>query len=236
MKFSENNVHFITLMGNSDRVNNVKNIMTTVLPKSNIFNAIDANSLSEKELNYYIDIGYISKEYIERVKRGRKTMGVIGCTISHILLWKKLIESDCDYYIICEDDIVMTDKFLIEIKKVFSEITPDMDYISLYRHPHFEKKQIAYQSKIFNSYAYIAKSIPMYGAVCYYISKNGAKKIFDYLRDSKSIGENDTMVYHMILYNKINAFCSYKSLVDTAGPIGKKDALTRKTKIKSTLW
>lgn len=239
--FKPENIYFITLINNMDRFKNVEKIKNDIIPRANIFNAIDANNLSEEQLNHYIKLGYVSEEYINRIKLERKNIGVVGCTLSHILLWKQLLDSDNDYYIICEDDVDIPHDFINEMNKVFEEISNDVDFITFYKHPHFEKKQLVYEKwlirKGFNlGKKYLFKTVPMYGAVCYFITKNGVRKIFDYLKESKIVTENDTILYHMILFNKFNSFCTYKSIVGTFGPIGKKDSVIRKTKIQSTLW
>ncbi|MGB0893117.1 MAG: glycosyltransferase family 25 protein [Parashewanella sp.] len=56
--------------------------------------------------------------------------GEIGCYLSHINCWKKIIEDDLDFALILEDDAILTDDLIQCIEKLKST-SNDWDYIKL---------------------------------------------------------------------------------------------------------
>ena len=112
--------------------------------------------------------------------------GVIGCALTHYQLWKQLVESDVEYFLIMEDDFRIIKTFKTEIEKInfekydillmgyhmFSNTLESVKHI--YRHGDecvdinltIDKLQMDY---------YIG------GIHCYSINKNGARKLLNYI-------------------------------------------------------
>jgi FkbM family methyltransferase len=113
--------------------------------------------------------------------------GVIGCALTHYQLWKQLVESDVEYFLIMEDDFRIIKTFKTEIEKInfekydillmgyhmFSKTLESVKHI--YRHGDecvdinltIDKLQMDY---------YIG------GTHCYSINKNGARKLLNYIK------------------------------------------------------
>lgn len=239
MKFRQENIYFITLINNKQRKNNVDNIIKNFLPNSNIFEAVDRKNLNPIEINKYIEKGFLTKKYVDRVFRNQKNLGAVGCTLSHMTLWQKLINSDDKYYIIIEDDTNLMPNFIENMKKIFKDfkkLSKKMEYITFFIHPHFEKKQKEWGDKFKENSKYISKCMPMYGAVCYLITKKGAKKIFNFLKNRDNIRETDTIINNMIQQNLLNAYCCNLNMVRTLGAVGKKDFINGNSLMSSTVW
>jgi len=114
------------------------------------------------------------------------TPGVVGCAISHINAYKKIVESDTEAALILEDDAILTDniKLLMDNKKVIKYLRNQKveiiqlaavksDYIYLPEIKFLGRSKLAPGLTIGKA----AKIIP--GASCYIISKSGAQKLLD---------------------------------------------------------
>ena len=96
----------------------------------------DALSIKNENESNIKKITYPSVQYT--IKNGRTghnnigSTGAIGCYLSHIALWKKLVESNDNMYIIFEDDVDINNnikninekinKYLINITKFFTNL------------------------------------------------------------------------------------------------------------------
>jgi GR25 family glycosyltransferase involved in LPS biosynthesis len=57
---------------------------------------------------------------------------VLGCALSHITLWKQLInDSTCSYYLIFEDDVFFPDDVVINFKRALKELPSDFSIFYL---------------------------------------------------------------------------------------------------------
>ena len=83
------------------------------------YNAVDGNKLDIKQLEYkkIIDISYNKKNNIVQLTRGE-----IGCSLSHYNIWKYLLESDKEYFLILEDDAVLVDNFKSKLNNLLNEV------------------------------------------------------------------------------------------------------------------
>jgi GR25 family glycosyltransferase involved in LPS biosynthesis len=113
--------------------------------------------------------------------------GVIGCALSHYYLWKELINSNNNYYIIMEDDAILVKGFKKKIEQLLMNIN---DYELLFCGYHVresDKEKLdninTFDSdndndisiKLLNTNIYIG------GTHCYIITKKAAIKLVDYI-------------------------------------------------------
>ena len=78
--------------------------------------------------------------------------GVIGCALSHYNLWKKLLESDFEYFIIMEDDFTIVESFKEEIEKINFEKYETL-FLGHHIHPKTpEKVKYIYRNSNKNEY------------------------------------------------------------------------------------
>ena len=80
----------------------------------NLDNRTDRNEEFLKEMEKL----NIPEEKIMRIPAiYNKERGHVGCALSHVILWKQLIDDkNNDYYLICEDDNTFDDDFVNKIK------------------------------------------------------------------------------------------------------------------------
>jgi GR25 family glycosyltransferase involved in LPS biosynthesis len=72
-------------------------------------------------------------KFFEDDPENPKTIGPksIGCTMSHIMLWSALEmdETDADYWMIFEDDIILRDGWREKVERALREVPSDWDII-----------------------------------------------------------------------------------------------------------
>ena len=98
-----------------------------------ILNAVDGYSLTDKELKELCDVEEIKN------KGAWFTKGLIGCCLSHYMLYKKIIAEDLPYAFIIEDDVKLSDNVRELLVKAVEFISKD-EVILFY-----------YQSMVFNA-------------------------------------------------------------------------------------
>jgi len=110
-------------------------------------------------------------------------MGVIGCALSHMRLYKQLLEEgeDVDGYLIMEDDITVSDEFLLKLNRIFSFISvkhihPDAVFFTYILDWRKGYKIETPSGLVRQTYEQI-KNISIGGMGCYYVSKQGARNI-----------------------------------------------------------
>lgn len=98
------------------------------------------------------------------------TLGAVGCYLSHIKIWRQIVEKKERYAIICEDDITFRDNFKQNIEKKIKFIPDDADIILI---DHIVNKYKQPSTNI-NGYELVSR---FYRTSCYIINYNTAKKL-----------------------------------------------------------
>ena len=95
--------------------------------------------------------------------------GTIGCSLSHIQLWKKCLELN-EPIVIIEDDVKFTTKINKDISITLKNIPSDADFTGIMYNPLSTYKNYTKYNQIWNKI-----SGPNYaGLLCYYITPRGA--------------------------------------------------------------
>lgn len=121
-QFDTNNIKIINLKKRTDRKQNVK----IQLDKLGIYNyeffeAINGYEIKESEKIIEIQELFRNNDFSYK-------KGVIGCALSHIELWKKLVnDNNNDYYLILEDDIEFNPYF----KTIYDGLTQYLKNIEI---------------------------------------------------------------------------------------------------------
>jgi glycosyl transferase family 25 len=121
----KNNIWIINLDKSKDRMEKIKKNFEKYGIKYNRFSAVYGKNLSDE---------YMEKNVNFLCKKLLCNYAMIGCASSHKYLWKQLINSNEDFYIIFEDDIEINDKSFEIIKKIipfFDNKELDIDYVNL---------------------------------------------------------------------------------------------------------
>ena len=104
------------------------NIMSFGFKNVSLFNAVDGRKYKLSELRddniisirSYNDLLYGRKEH-----SGMPSLGAVGCTLSHYNLWKKCVDDNLPYIIVCEDDVKIFDIDSCDIDNIKSVVSKD---------------------------------------------------------------------------------------------------------------
>ena len=120
-----NNIWVVNMDKSTDRLEKIKNNLDKLGLGFNRFSAVYGKELSKEQVDLVAT---------PLCKNLLCNYGIVGCAQSHKELWKQLVQDDkTNYYLILEDDALMTEKSVEIIKKLepkFSEYS--IDYLSLY--------------------------------------------------------------------------------------------------------
>jgi GR25 family glycosyltransferase involved in LPS biosynthesis len=140
--------------------------------------------------------------------------GIIGCYLSHVTLWKHILEKHGNsngnkWFLICEDDAGLTQKTLDNLNNVFNDIL-NWDE-SKYLYP-----DMINLTTLQNSYVkiteYIYKPYMVNGTLCYIVSINGIKKLLKVL-DKPVLYHIDMTLTLKQLFNKHIGYYGTKNYI-----------------------
>jgi GR25 family glycosyltransferase involved in LPS biosynthesis len=164
----------VNLEKRHDRRNVVENLFNSLkFENYTFFNAVDGKSIP---LTLEIKNLFNGNDFGSR-------KGVIGCALSHYNIWSNLIiDNDFDYYIVFEDDFTLTHNFLDNFNKCkdFTEINKNVvDLLFLGYHSYENiNSNISYSNIEFNDFN---RNLYVGGTFGYIITKNGARKMIEYI-------------------------------------------------------
>jgi glycosyl transferase, family 25 len=224
-------VVIITLNEREKAFNLIKHSLKKLNIKFNKFNAIDTRGLDTRILNLLPNIDqFISNndnkqfgnDYYTKYKDellARNKLGSLGCSLSHMYIYKEIMEKNIPYTIILEEDAVIQDNFIKELNKSLKFLPKDWDILFLgfsceYKHDercHKNDNHNKYNGNIYNiSY--------VYGTYGYLINKNGVEKIY------KNIfplwWHLDTMLSYLIQLGKLKAYALVPNIIFHPGKFG----------------
>ena len=173
--------------------------------EANIISCGNIDELSKKILEYgmkpilfkcingkNVDPKIIS-EYIHPFFKYFMPKSAIGCAISHIMLWEKLLASSDEKMLILEDDVIFAQKpeeFKYFLGKSLENVPSDFDLLYLgcfFCSPKKNKfsklyHPISYNKKYEVVNEFINKPKIIFATHAYIISRNGADKLLRYLK------------------------------------------------------
>jgi GR25 family glycosyltransferase involved in LPS biosynthesis len=167
-----NIIKVINLLRRPDRKESViRNFKNTNITNYEFIEAVDGNALIP---TFEIVTLFKGNDFGNR-------RGVIGCALTHYNLWKKLMESDVEYFLIMEDDFTIVESFKEEIEKIDFE---KYDILLMGYHM-FSKTLEKVKSIYYNNDSVTIEKLQMDyyigGIHCYSINKNGARKLLNYI-------------------------------------------------------
>ncbi len=128
-------IFVINLKQSKDRRTHVKNTLDPIGLKYEFIDAIDGNNISDLE---YQGAQQRSKKFIEKFSyRKVFSRNEVGCALSHLKAYEKVVEGNFDYACILEDDFKITNiqnfKYILEKKNLVTlNRKAPFDFIFLY--------------------------------------------------------------------------------------------------------
>lgn len=179
-----------------------KENMQKMFDKFNITDVNFVKAVDGKQLEPSIDI---YKLFYNNNFSYRK--GVIGCALSHYELWKQLLnDTDADFYIIYEDDIVeFAENTNQKIQEIISDLkNVDWDLMFLGFHKAYNENHFPSVNSLvsltcqYNVAPFNIKSNEYAGGLfSYMIHKNGAEKIINYIKKNSIFEAIDYIFYYI---------------------------------------
>jgi GR25 family glycosyltransferase involved in LPS biosynthesis len=174
---TNNKIKVVNLLRRTDRRNGaVKNFKNANITNYEFIEAVDGKALTT------------SSELISLFKGNDfgNRRGVIGCALTHYNLWKKLLESDFEFFFIMEDDVTVVESFKGQIEKInFEKYDILLMGYSMFSQTLEKVKQVYRRSCHKGEEDLLIDKLQMDyfigGTFCYSINKNGAKKLVDYI-------------------------------------------------------
>ena len=165
-------IFVISLKNAIERRKSISNQMQKLGIDFEFFDAVDGRELTQG----YVD-SVFDKETAE-IQWKPMNRGEIGCSLSHMSIYEKMINENIQNAIVLEDDAVLNDDFMSTIEKMITTIPNNIDMVKL---GYGKAKCRWWQKKYRINTKY--KINRMYGVVSttvgYYITVAGAKKILN---------------------------------------------------------
>lgn len=131
--------------------------------KAEFFSAINGTLLTKDALT----------QLVHDYDHAALTKGEIGCALSHLNIYKKMIAEDLPYALILEDDVILDDA-LLQVIKLFEE-NPQTDAAS-YQLNTVDRYLKPFSQKLSNQYS-IHMATSGHGTFSYIINLEGAKRL-----------------------------------------------------------
>lgn len=91
------------------------------------FPAVSGRDLTAEERSRHV-----ARFHARMARLDKLTPGEVGCTLSHMFIFKKMIDESIPVALIFEDDLELSDKFPYALKKVESELEVDAPQVYLF--------------------------------------------------------------------------------------------------------
>lgn len=176
-------VFIISLLSSTERRSRMTKLLTEKGINFTFFNAVDGREFNTKDLNEIRD----KTSYFKKQRKRNLSKGEIGCALSHINLYKHIIDNDIEFALIFEDDIdILSESILNRI--LFTELLINNKNWDLLQLGYYQKFNTEY-SETFVSFkkdqlienVYMARpAIFCSSTFAYVIRKKAASILFEY--------------------------------------------------------
>lgn len=209
----EVNIKYKVICVNLERRQDRRNDIVQLFSSSNIdnyefYNAIDGYKLepTDELANLFYGNDFQNKK------------GVIGCALSHYNLWKELSESSYDYFVIFEDDIMLTNNFKNKFDNILTKLNSNInEYECLFLGYSMYNEERKVNSHIYDDKCTpdiliekLNKNLYIGGTFSYIITKQGANKLLKYIKNN---GIKHGIDYLMVHCTDLNYYETQPSLV-----------------------
>lgn len=190
--------------------------------KFSIVEALDGNNLVENDLHFY------SKKIALRDYGRELTSSELGCALSHIGMWQKLVDSEYDEVLILEDDVLIG-RALIGVLRNRRKLPFG------YQHINFstKAKQLPFGEAVIDIYRASKHLENAYSTEAYLITKSGAQKLLSLL-DPLYLP-----IDHFVCITDIVSYGIYPSIAisaDFSSSIGRRGQYMPKVSFRQKKW
>ena len=171
-----------------------------IFPKAEWTNAVDATLIDDNDNRISVYAKYHIRTKVDADLNHLASKGAIGCSLSHIGLWKRIVESNQPAVVI-EDDMHFPEEKAQKIRKAYTAIPPQANYASIVHLPWPASK---FPITKLITYDSISSRDMIAGTQMYYLTPVGAKIL---LKEAFPIVTHvDVYIAYMsTVYPKLNA-------------------------------
>lgn len=143
--------------------------------------------------------------------------GEVGILASNWMAWNLFFDSDLDYLILMEDDLIIHEGFFEALNSYMQELPSDWDIFHMY-HPGNELHKFGFHLMVSE---HICKAFQDWSSACYVINKRGAKKLIEDASNGISLPLDWLMFRQQDKFNVYtrspyaNAYCELKEIEST---------------------
>ena len=190
----------INLKQSMDRRERMINVLKNFPYQYEFFEAVDGSKIEN------LSEVYNEKKAVRFYKTPLK-LGEIGCVLSHISIYKKMIDENIERALIFEDDILLSDEFNSVILKL-ETFSMNNDVFLLGQSGKFIYKKLL-KKRITDTHQLIQIANLCYGAFAYVIDLEAAKKLYA-LNHPVKFKSDDWNIF----FNLINIYLVEPAVVD----------------------
>ena len=167
--------YIINLEYETEKHNKMETLVNESGMRAIFIDAIVGAKLTERDLNKYYD-----KSRAKLIIGRELTVGEIGCALSHLVIYEKILKSKKGYGLVLEDDTSFRFSSR-DLESIVSELPSDWECVLLGHHDKFSRgtealTSIKYRKRI-NDRIYVGRFVERAaGGYGYLISANGAAK------------------------------------------------------------
>ena len=122
--------------------------------------------------------------------------GELGIWASNITAWQNFLKSKHDYVILMEDDIVLNKDFNKRLVGYLDELPEDWDIFTAYIPPTGNVRYGKNRKDLYIGKENVCKVYQSWSCLCYVVSKSGAKKLLEEIKNPVSSPIDHYLFYH----------------------------------------
>ncbi len=164
-------IFVISLKDSKDRRKKIESQMKKLKLNFEFFDAIDGRKVLPKKYESMVDRKLAQRRLGKEISDGE-----IACSLSHALVYKKIIAEKIKNAIILEDDCIFGDDFAEMVKNKLCE-NSGKDFIYLYH--LYARAMYGSKNKFFKQYNMVKLAKTPNGAVGYYLTLETVQKILE---------------------------------------------------------
>lgn len=123
--------------------------------------------------------------------------GELGVWASNYTAWKNFVNTDHDMLMLMEDDIVLNKNFNIKLKEYIRELPEEWDFFTVYIPSFGNIRYDVHKKSLDIGKENICKVYQSWSCLCYIVSKDGAKKLLDQVKQPVK-----SPIDHWLFYNE----------------------------------
>jgi len=125
--------------------------------------------------------------------------GKVGCTLSHILTWQKIVDEKLPYLLIFEDDALPHPEFRDLAPLWWAETPAEFDVVLLGNQMNPDDARVKRQTKIVKS--------PSFCLHAYIVTYKGAVKLLELLKVTTVMQMNDLQMRDWMITDSVDYYC-----------------------------